>query len=88
MLREGGENMSDLNLDGVDFYRDAMELFYEAGHVSTLDPEFFNHSAQEFVYFDNSTDVAISKDQRYLLELVNNISRLFTVNRCAFFSAN
>ena len=69
MLRERGENMSDLNLDGVDFYRDAMELFYETGHVSTLDPEFFNHSAQEFVYFDNSTDVAISKDQRYLLEL-------------------
>lgn len=86
MLREGGEDMSDLNLDGVDFYKDAMELFYEAGHVSTLDPEFFNHSAQEFVYFDNSTDVAITKDQRYLLGLVNNISRLFTVNHCAFFS--
>ena len=80
--------MSDLNLDGVDFYRDAMELFYEAGHVYTLDPEFFNHSAQEFVYFDNSTAVSIPKDQRYLLELVNNISRLFTVNHCAFFSAN
>ena len=80
--------MSDLNLDGIDFYRDAMELFYEAGHVSTLDPEFFNHSAQDFVYFDNSTDVALTKDQRYLLWLVNNISRLFTVNHCAFFSAN
>ena len=80
--------MSDSKLDGIDFYRDAMELFYEAGHVYTLDPEFFNHSAQEFVYFDNSTDVSIPKDQRYLLELVNNISRLFTVNHCAFFSAN
>ena len=80
--------MSDLNLDGIDFYSDAMELFYEAGHVSTLEPEFFNHSAQEFVYFDNSTDVAISKDQRYLLGLVNNISRLFMANHCTFFSAN
>ena len=80
--------MSDSKLDGIDFYRDAMELFYEAGHVYTLDPEFFNHSAQEFVYFDNSTAVSIPKDQRYLLELVNNISRLFTVNHCAFFSAN
>ena len=88
MLRKEGEDVSDSNLDGIDFYRDAMELFYEAGHVSTLDPEFFNHSAQEFVYFDNSTDVALTKDQCYLLGLVNNISRLFTVNRCAFFSAN
>ena len=88
MLRKEGEDVSDSNLDGIDFYRDAMELFYEAGHVSTLDPEFFNHSAQEFVYFDNSIDVALTKDQRYLLGLVNNISRLFTVNRCAFFSAN
>lgn len=67
MLRKEGEDVSDSNLDGIDFYRDAMELFYEAGHVSTLDPEFFNHSAQEFVYFDNSTDVALTKDQCYLL---------------------
>ena len=80
--------MSDLQLDGINFYSDAMELFYEAGHVFTLEPEFTNHSSQEFVYFDNSTDIALSKDQRYLLGLVNNISRLFTVNHCAFFSAN
>lgn len=80
--------MSDLQLDGINFYSDAMELFYEAGHVFTLEPEFTNHSSQEFVYFDNSTDIALSKDQRYLLGLVNSISRLFTVNHCAFFSAN
>ncbi len=80
--------MLDLQLDGINFYSDAMELFYEAGHVFTLEPEFTNHSSQEFVYFDNSTDIALSKDQRYLLGLVNNISRLFTVNHCAFFSAN
>lgn len=80
--------MLDLELDGIDFYRDAMELFYEARHVFTLDPEFTNHTSQEFVYFDNSTDVSLTKDHRYLLGLVNNISRLFTVNHCAFFSAN
>ena len=62
--------MLDLELDGIDFYRDAMELFYEARHVFTLDPEFTNHTSQEFVYFDNSTDVSLTKDQRYLLGLV------------------
>ena len=39
MLWKGGEDLLDLELDGIDFYRDAMELFYEARHVFTLDPE-------------------------------------------------
>jgi len=65
-----------------------MELFSKSGHVATLKPEFINHSPEQFAYFDNKPDVALSREQRNLFNAFNNISRLFSVNRCVFFSIN
>lgn len=78
--------MSHSDLDGNIFYRFAMNLFYSAGHVFTSSPEFINHSPKQFVYFDNRTDIALSLTQRELFQLFNNISRLFSINNCIFFS--
>ncbi len=80
--------MSNLNLAEEDFYTYAMELFSKAGHVAASNPEFFNHSPEQFVYFDNKPDVVLSREQRSLFKTFNNISRLFSVNRCVFFSIN
>ena len=70
------------------FYIFAMNLFYSAGHVFTLSPEFINHSPKQVVYFDNRTDITLSRMQRELFYSFNNISRLFSVNNCIFFSMN
>lgn len=74
--------------DGEDFYKCAMELFSEAGHVFTSVPEFINHSPEQFVYFDNKSDVSLSRDQRALFGTFNNVSLLFSANGCSFFSIN
>lgn len=66
----------------------AMELFFKTGHVATLKPEFINHSPEQFAYFDNRTDVSLTREQRSLFKAFNNVSRLFSVNRCVFFSIN
>lgn len=80
--------MSRSDYDGEVFYKCAMELFSEAGHVFTSVPEFINHSPEQFVYFDNKSDVSLSKDQRALFRTFNNVSLLFSVNGCSFFSIN
>ena len=80
--------MSYIDCAGELFYSYAMELFFKAGHVSTFEPEFINHSPEQFVYFDNKSDIAISREQRGLLKIFDNVSRLFTNNGCAFFSIN
>lgn len=69
-------------------YTYAMELFFKTGHVATLKPEFINHSPEQFAYFDNRTDVSLTREQRSLFKAFNNVSRLFSVNRCVFFSIN
>lgn len=74
--------------DGEVFYLYAMDLFSKAGHVFTSVPEFVNHSPEQFVYFDNRSDVALSREQRALFRVFNNVSRLFSVNNCTFFSIN
>lgn len=73
---------------GGEFYSYAMELFSKAGHVATSEPEFINHSPAQFVYFDNKSDVALSREQRNLFGMFNNVSRLFSANGCAFFAIN
>lgn len=73
---------------GERFYMFAMDLFSKAGHVFTSIPEFINHSPEQFVYFDNRADVALSREQRALFRLFNNVSRLFFIQSCAFFSIN
>ena len=80
--------MLRLDYNGEVFYKYAMDLFYKAGHVFTSTPEFFNHSPEQFVYFDNRSDVALSREQRALFRVFNNVSRLFSVNDCVFFSVN
>lgn len=70
------------------FYEYAMELFYKAGHVTTQNPEFINHSSERFAYFDNSSDASYTREQRTLLRAIKNVSRLFSAKGCVFFSAN
>lgn len=77
-----------LDFEGESFYQFAMALFMEAGHVFTSTPEYNNHSAERFAYFDNKSDASLSPTERALLKRFNNVSRLFTVNDCAFFSIN
>ena len=77
-----------LDFEGESFYQFAMTLFIEAGHVFTSIPEYHNHTAEQFIYFDNNTDTSLSPPERALLKHFNNVSRLFTVNECAFFSIN
>lgn len=60
----------------------------QSSHVATLKPEFINHSPEQFAYFDNRTDVSLTREQRSLFKAFNNVSRLFSVNRCVFFSIN
>ena len=74
--------------DGEKIYIFAMELFYRTGHVATFEPEFVNHSPERFAYFDNKRDAVFSNKQRTLFKAFNNVSRLFSVNRCVFFSIN
>jgi hypothetical protein len=77
-----------LDYNGERFYLYAMELFFRAGHVFTSEPIYANHSSEQFIYFDNKSDVSFSPDQRSMLSAFNNISRLFSVNGCTFFSIN
>lgn len=77
-----------LDYGGESFYQFAMALFTEAGHVFTSTPEYYNHSAERFAYFDNKADVSLSSADRALMKRFNNVSRLFTANKCAFFSIN
>ena len=80
--------MSTQDIVGEKLYAYAMELFFKTGHVATLKPEFINHSPEQFAYFDNRTDVSLTREQRSLFKAFNNVSRLFSVNRCVFFSIN
>lgn len=80
--------MSIRDSAGEKLYAYAMELFYRAGHIASSEPEFSNHSPEQFAYFDNKSDVALSREQRNLFNVFNNVSRLFSVNQCVFFSIN
>lgn len=80
--------MSQYDYDGIGFHLFAMELFLEAGHAVTSKPVFVNHSAEQFVFFDCSTEGFLSSDQRVLLKRFNNVSRLFSFNKCVFLSVN
>lgn len=77
-----------LDYEGESFYQFAMSLFMETGHVFTSTPEYSNHSAERFAYFDNRPDASLSPANRALLKRFDNVSRLFTVNGCVFFSLN
>lgn len=71
------------------FYEYAIALFVETGHTDSTEPEFSNHSAERFVYFDfGDKSMSLSSSQRDLLRSFDNVSRLFTANGCEFFSIN
>ena len=80
--------MSPIEHDEEKFYTYAMELFLKAGHVATSEPEFINHSPEQFLYFDNKRDIPFSREQRAMFRVFRNISRLFSANGCIFFSIN
>lgn len=80
--------MSHYSDDGDCFYSYAMDLFSRAGHVATSDPVFFNHSAERFVFFDVKVNASLSREQRMMLKMFNNISWLFSFNGCLFLSIN
>lgn len=70
------------------FFEYALGLFTESGHTAAIEPEFINHSAKQFIYLDCDKNFYLSHKQRDMLNLFNNISRLFTVKEIAFFSLN
>ena len=86
--RRGGKNLAYFTRDNEQFYKYAMELLSNAGHVFTMTPDFFNHTSDRFIYFDIGADIYLSKDQRLLLREFDNVSQLFSVNGCVFFSMN
>jgi len=67
-----------------------MSLFVQAGHIeSDQKPEFSNHSAEELIYFDiENQSISLSDSQRSILTSFNNVSRLFTLEGCVFYSIN
>ena len=64
----------------------ALSLFSESGHTDAIEPEFINHSAKQFIYLDCDKNIALSGEQRDILNLFDNISRLFTVKDIASLS--
>ena len=80
--------MSLLAYDEKSFYMYAMKLLSSTGHVSTSEPKFSNHSPEQFLYFDNKTDISLSQNQRAMFKMFNCVSHLFSVHDCGFFSIN
>lgn len=72
-----------LELDSK-FYKDALNLFVEAGHAATDLPIFCNHSVEEAVYFDCEASIVFSKKQLSILACSANISHLFDLNTDLF----
>ena len=70
--------MSYYSFEEERFFEYAIELFSKAGHAVTANPEFVNHSAEQFVYFDCKQAVSLSRTQRESLHSFCNVSRLFT----------
>ena len=77
-----------LDSERQSFYQFAMSIFKEAGHMFTPAPEYYNHTAKQFIYFDNKPDILLSPADRAQLNDFDNVSRLFTANGCVFFSIN
>lgn len=85
---EGGGDALQFDDSSASFYEYIMELFADAGHVTTLIPIYTNHSPERFMYFDNGSDFALTRDQQQMFDCFNNVSFLFSANRCSFFSIN
>ncbi len=69
--------MSSFSL--IDFYKDAMDIFIEAGHTISKVPLYFNHSVKQVIYFDTEKTLLIDNNQRYDLENAIYISHLFDI---------
>lgn len=76
------------SIESEKFFEYALELFSRTGHTDVAAPEFSNHSARRFVYFDNEKNLSLNFRQRDRLNAFDNVSRLFSVFGIAFFSAN
>ncbi len=62
------------------FYSIAMSFFVEAGHISTYEPEYFNLNTDQIILDKDKYDTAS-------LDLFDNLSLLFVIRQCMFFSA-
>ena len=63
-------------MDNLQFYDYVLSLLSEAGHVITSSPVYANHSASETLYIDSANDVTVSRFDRELLMLIDNVSLL------------
>lgn len=68
----------------VDFYKEAMDIFIEAGHATSSDPYYFNHSAKQVIYFDTCKRLLIDNAQIHDLECAIYISHLFDIGDNVF----
>ena len=75
-----------LDYEGEAFYQYAMSLFLKAGHVSTSTPEYCNHSAEQFVYFDKYDKNCIKKilSQSTIHKLTNKVD-LDSIKKDSFY---
>lgn len=71
--------MCRLDMDDQ-FYDTAMSFFIEAGHITTREPEYFNLSTDQIIMVKDDYDDA-------LLKCFENLSLLFVIRQCMFFSA-
>lgn len=58
----------------------AMELLNEAGHADASVPVFANHTPEQFVFFDSEKSIALSTEQREMLEEIESVSYLFSLD--------
>lgn len=75
-----------VELSGDRFYEQALIYCFEAGHTTTLEAKYINHSTEQFVFFDCANRISLSKEHKNLLDLFDNVSHLFTFYNCGFFS--
>lgn len=66
-------------INSEEFYKDAMNLFFDAGHAPSHFPVYCNHSVKQVIYFDTDKTPLIGSSQLKDLKNVHNISHLFDI---------
>ena len=72
--------MNQPDVDGR-FYEIAMSFLVNAGHILPREPEYVNYCPEQIW-----NELALDINQRKLLHLFDNISLLFEIRQCMFFS--
>lgn len=63
-------------MDDLHFYEYVMLILKEAGHITTLDPIYINHSSDDTLYVDSVKNVVTRATDRELLAHIYNVSLL------------